>query len=251
VNLERVFAVVRKEVREYRRNRFVIGSMAVTPLLFVSLSMITVFNIPESTSPSQVHAAVGVISLWMLIVPASLPPVIAAYSVVGEREQGTLEPILTAPVRPSELLIGKALAAFLPTVGIAYAIYFIILVSVRLGAAHVVAEALWHPTQLLTQLLFTPLVALWSIWVGIGISTRASDVRVAQQLAGLASLPLLGLTSLVSFQVITSSVPLVVGLALALLVVDVVAARIVSRLFVPERLITGHTSRKSATASRE
>jgi ABC-2 type transport system permease protein len=251
VNLARVFAIVRKEVREYRRNRFVIGSMAVTPILFVSLSMITIFNIPESTSPSQVHAAVGVISLWMLIIPASLPPVIAAYSVVGEREQGTLEPILTAPVRPSELLLGKALAAFLPTVGIAYAIYFIILISVRLGAAQVVADALWHPAQLLTQLLFAPLVALWSIWVGIGISTRASDVRVAQQLAGLASLPLLGLTSLVSFQVITPSVSLVVGLALALLVVDLLAARVVSRLFVPERLITGRSIRKQAPASQD
>lgn len=251
MNPERVFAVVRKEVREYWRNRFVIGSMAVTPLLFVSLSMITVFNIPESTSPSQVHAAVGVISLWLLIIPASLPPVIAAYSVVGEREQGTLEPILAAPVRPSELLLGKALAAFLPTIGIAYTIYFIILISVRLGAAQVVANALWHPAQLLTQLLFTPLVALWAIWVGIGISTRASDVRVAQQLAGLASLPLLGLTSLISFQVIRSSVPLVVGLAVALLVVDVVAARVVSRLFVPERLITGRSIRKEPTTARD
>jgi ABC-2 type transport system permease protein len=187
----------------------------------------------------------------MLIIPATLPPVIAAYSVVGEREQGTLEPLLTAPVRPSELLLGKALAAFLPTVGIAYAIYAVVLTSVRLGAARVVADALWHPSQLLTQLLFTPLVALWSIWVGIGISTRASDVRVAQQLAGLASLPLLGLTSLISFQVITPSVPLVVGLALALLVADVAASRVVSRLFVPERLITGRSIRKPATASRD
>jgi len=31
VSLERVVAVVRKEVREFRRNRFVIGTMAVLP----------------------------------------------------------------------------------------------------------------------------------------------------------------------------------------------------------------------------
>jgi len=250
MSLERVLAVIRKEMREFRRNRFVIGSMAVTPLIFVSLSMITIFNIPESTSASQVQAAVGVISLWMLIIPVALPPVIAAYAIVGEREQGTLEPLLTAPVRPSELLLGKALATFLPTVGIAYAIYFIILISVRVGAAHVVADAIWHPTQVLTQLLFTPLLALWSISFGIGISTRASDVRVAQQLAGLASLPLLGFTSLISFQVIKPSVPLVVGLALALLIIDIAAARVVSRLFDPERLITGRATPKPANASR-
>ena len=103
----------------------------------------------------------------------------------------------------------------------------------------------WHPPQLLAQILFTPLLALWSIWVGIGISTRASDVRVAQQLATLAGLPLLGFTSLISFQLIKPSVPLAVGLALALLAVDVVAWRVVSRLFDRERLITG---RRAAAA---
>ena len=92
---------------------------------------------------------------------------------------------------------------------------------------------------MLAQILFTPLLALWSIWVGIGISTRASDVRVAQQLATLAGLPLLGVTSLISFQLISPSVPLAIGLALALLAADIAAWRVVSRLFDRERLITG------------
>src|SRR5262249_60130396 len=186
--------------------------------------------------------------LLMLIVPIVIPPVIAAYSVVGERDQGTLEPVLTAPVRASELLLGKAAAAFVPSVGLAYVIYFIAAISIRLGAAHVVSSVVWRPPQLLAQLLFTPLLALWSIWVGIGISTRASDVRVAQQLATLAGLPLLGFTSLISFQLITPSVPLAVGLALALLVVDIAAGRIVSRLFDPERLVTGRSTQMPPTS---
>jgi hypothetical protein len=99
---------------------------------------------------------------------------------------------------------------------------------------------------MLAQILFTPLLALWAIWVGIGISTRASDVRVAQQLATLAGLPFLGFTSLISFQLITPSVPLVVGLALALLAADVVAWRVVSQLFDPERLIAGPRSRHAS-----
>ena len=177
---------MRKEVREFRRNRFVIGTMAVLPFVFLITPMITIFRIPESASGPQVKAAVGVISLLMLIIPIVIPPVIAAYSVVGERDQGTLEPVLTSPVRASELLLGKAVAAFLPSVAIAYAIYLVVLISVRFGAAHVVSSVVFHPPQLLAQILFTPLLALWSIWVGIGISTRASDVRVAQQLATVA-----------------------------------------------------------------
>ena len=248
MSTRRIRTVVRKEVREFRRNRFVIGTMAVLPFVFLITPMVTIFKIPASASGPPVRAAVGTISLLMLIIPVVLPPVIAAYSVVGERDQGTLEPVLTAPVRASELLVGKALAAFLPSVALAYAIYFVVLITVRFGAARVVADVVWHPPQLLAQLLFTPLLALWSIWVGIGISTRVGDVRVAQQLATVAGLPLLGFTSLISFQLIKPSVPLAVGLALALLVADVAAGRVVSRLFDRERLIAGRAERGSTVA---
>jgi ABC-2 type transport system permease protein len=246
VSVKRVVSVLRKEVREFRRNRFVIVTMGVLPFIFLITPMITIFKIPDSASGPQVKAAVGVISLLMLIIPIVIPPVIAAYSVVGERDQGTLEPVLTAPIRASELLLGKAAAAFLPSVLIAYAIYSVVLIGVRFGAAHVVSTVVFHPPELLAQLLFTPLLALWAIWVGIGISTRASDVRVAQQLATVASLPLLGFTSLLSFQLLKPSVSLAIGLALALLVADIAAWRIVSRLFDRERLVTGKRSRAAA-----
>jgi ABC-type Na+ efflux pump permease subunit len=251
VSLQRVGAVLLKEVRDFRRNRFVIGTMAVLPLVFLITPMVTLFKVPASASGPEVRSAVGVISLLLLIVPIVIPPVIAAYSVVGERDQGTLEPVLTAPLRASELLLGKAAAAFLPSVAVSYAVYFIAAITIRFGAAPVVSAVVWHAPQLLAQILFTPLLALWSIWVGIGISTRASDVRVAQQLATLAGLPLLGFTSLISFQLIRPSVPLAIGLALALLAADVVAWRVVSQLFDPERLIAGPRGRRSAHAAAE
>jgi ABC-type Na+ efflux pump permease subunit len=250
VSLLRIRAVVRKEVREFRRNRFVISTMTVTPLIFLITPMLTLFRVPASASGTQVRAAVGVMSLLLLIVPVVIPPVISAYSVVGERVQGTLEPVLTTPVRSDELLLGKAAAAFMPSVGIAYTIYFIAAVSIRLGAAHVVSTVVWHAPQMTAQILFTPLLAAWSIWVGIGISARASDVRVAQQLATLAGLPLLGFTSLISFQLITPSVPLAIGLALALLAADLVAWRVVSRMFDRERLATGARARLTRAAAR-
>jgi ABC-2 type transport system permease protein len=249
MSLARVVPVVRKEVREFKRNRFVISTMAVLPLIFLITPMITLFKIPDSASGTQVERAVGLISLLLLIVPIVIPPVISSYSVVGERVQGTLEPVLTTPVRRDELLLGKATAAFVPSVLIAYAIYFIAAISVRLWAPPVVRAVVWHAPQMVAQLLFIPLLAAWSIWVGIGISARASDVRVAQQLATLAGLPLLAFTALISFQVITPTVPLAIGLALALLVADIAAWRAVSRMFDRERLITGASAQQPRTPS--
>jgi ABC-2 type transport system permease protein len=247
MSFARVHAVVRKELRDYRRNRFVVTTMAVLPVIFLIAPMITLFRIPDSTTGTVVERAVGVTSLLLLVIPLVIPPVITAYSVIGERDQGTLEPFLTTPVRREELLLGKAAAAFVPSVGVAYGIYAVVLVSVSLGAAHVVSATLLRTPQVLAQVLFTPLLAAWAIWIGIAMSVRAGDVRVAQQLATLASLPALGFTALISFQVITPSVPLAVGLALALLALDIAGWRIVSGMFDRERLITG----TSAAPARE
>lgn len=240
----RIRAVIHKELRELARNRFIISTMALLPVIFLIAPLVTLFRIPSSASGALVSRAVGATSLLLLIVPVVVPPVIAAYSVIGEREQGTLEPFLTTPIRRDELLLGKAVAAFLPTVVVAYAVYAIVAIAVRVGAAHAVSAVIWHTPQMVSQILFTPLLVTWAIWVGIGISARVRDVRVAQQLATLGSLPALAFTSLVSFQVLTPTVPLAVGLALALLAIDLVAWRVVSQMFDRERLITGTSGRR-------
>jgi len=251
MSLLRIRAVVRKETREYRRNRFIVTTMLVLPLVFLTAPTVTLFRIPASATGPLVERAVGVTSILLLVVPLVIPPVIAAYSVIGERDQGTLEPFLTTPIRREELLLGKAVAAFLPSVTVAYAVYAVFALAVRFGAAHVVSAVVWHGPQMLAQILFTPLLATWSIWVGIGMSARARDVRVAQQLATLASLPVLAFTTLISFQVVTPTVPLAIGLALTLLVVDVAAWRVVVRMFDRELLITGASALPSEAAAAD
>lgn len=239
MSLLRIRTVVRKELRELRRNRFIVGTMAILPLVFLIAPVVTLFRIPTSASGALAERAVGATSLLLLVVPVVVPPVIAAYSVIGERDQGTLEPFLTTPVTREELLLGKAVAAFMPSVAVAYLIYAIVVVSVRIGAAHVVSQVVWHAPQMVAQILFTPLLAAWAIWVGIAVSSRSRDVRVAQQLSTLGSLPALGFAALVSFRVLTPSVPLAVGLALVLVVVDAGAWRVVAGMFDRERLLTG------------
>ena len=71
------------------------------------------------------------------------------------------------------------------------------------------------------------------------ISARSSDVRVAQQLATFASLPPLVLAALMSFGVIKPSVGLALGLAAALLAIDVQGWRLAAAGLDRERLIAG------------
>ena len=236
VSRRRVRAVFRKEVREYRRNGFIVLTMAIIPLIFLIQPLIVVFGLSAAAANELAH---GHLLLYMLGIPALVPAAVAAYAVVGERQQGTLEPVLTTPVRREEFLLGKVLAALVPSVAIAYAVYALFLACVGLFAQPAVASALIRGPDLLAQLLFTPLLAAWSIWVGIAISARANDFRVAQQLGTLASLPTAVLAALVAFNVIHPTLGLALGLGAALLLLDGAGWRIVSAIFDPERLITG------------
>jgi hypothetical protein len=112
----RIRAVMRKEFREYRRNRFIIYTMGTLPLIFTALPVISLFSISSTTPPSVVRTQVAITLLLLLVIPVVLPATIAAYSVIGERDQGTLEPLLTTPISREEFLLGKSLAATIPTV---------------------------------------------------------------------------------------------------------------------------------------
>jgi ABC-type Na+ efflux pump permease subunit len=235
----RVRAVMRKEFREYRRNRFIIYTMGTLPLIFTALPVISLFSISSTTAPSVVRTQVGITLLLLLVIPVVLPATIAAYSVIGERDQGTLEPLLTTPISREEFLLGKSLAATIPTVGVAYVFFIVLVVAIRLGASTVVSHAVWQPSWFLAELLFAPLLAAWSVWVGTAISARSSDVRVAQQLGTLASLPALVFPLLMSLQVFKPTVSVAIVIALGLAAIDVAAWRVVSKMFDRERLITG------------
>jgi ABC-type transport system involved in multi-copper enzyme maturation permease subunit len=236
LNTRRVRAIFRKELREYRRNRSLIVGMAIIPVLFCVQPLIQVFALPASASIPLRHEHV---LLYLLGIPALVPAFVAAYAVAGERQQGTLEPVLTTPIRREELLLGKALAALLPSTAVAYAVYALFLACVELFALRAVASALVHPEELLAQLALTPLLAGWTIWIAIAISTRSNDIRVAQQLASLAGLPSVAVTTLIALNVIPATLGLALAGAAVLLVLNRLGWRITSAMFDRERLITG------------
>jgi ABC-type transport system involved in multi-copper enzyme maturation permease subunit len=234
-NLRRVRAIVRKELREYRRNANIIYAMAILPLLFLIQPLIQVFALPTSASVSLRYEHT---LLYILAIPVLVPAVLAAYSVVGERLQGTLEPVLGTPIRREELLLGKALAAFMPSVAVAYAVFALFVAVVELFARPQVASALIRGPELVAQLLFTPLLAAWSIWVGIAVSARASDPRTAAQLSMLMSLPTVAVTTLVAFNVIPATFGVAIGLGTALLLLVGLGWWFASAIFDRERLVT-------------
>jgi ABC-2 type transport system permease protein len=234
----RVGAIFDKELREYRRNGNIVYAMVILPFVFLIQPLIQIFTLPSSASVTLHHEHSLV---YMLAIPALVPATLASYAVVGERLQGTLEPVLATPVRRDELLLGKALAAFVPSVVVSYGVYAVFIAAVELFAHAGVATALIQAPDLIAQVLFTPLLAAWSIWVGIAVSARCRDPRTAGQLSILAGLPSVAITTLIAFNVIPATLPVALAFGAALLILIRLGWRVASAIFDRERLITNTT----------
>jgi ABC-2 type transport system permease protein len=246
IDLPRVRAVVRKELRDYRRKRAIVVTMIVFPALFLIEPIISLLLVPSSSLPTDLNTYVVLPLLYLLLIPVIMPTTLAAYTVAGEREQGTLEPLLTTPIRRQEFIMGKAAAVMIPTLLMSYVVFCAFLLAVRLVAKHQVESAVFHQGPILLALfLFAPLLAGWSIVVGMAISVRANEVRVAQQLGALASFPPVAVVALLAVGVIHPTFEVALIFALGLLAVDLRALRIVSRMFDRERLVTGVKAAKS------
>jgi ABC-type transport system involved in multi-copper enzyme maturation permease subunit len=242
ISTARTAAVMRKEFAEFRRNRFIVTTAGILPTAFLVSPTVSVLSINDTTASTALSTRVEASLFLPLLVPVFVPSMLAAFGIAGEREQGTLEPVLTTPLRRAELLTGKALAIFLPSLVISYALFGLFFAVTQLFAAAPAAAAVRHAPQLSAALVFIPLLAAWAIWAGLAISTCTADTRVAYQLSVLSSLPPVAILSLMSFNLIQPALGTAAAFAGGLLLVDCTACLAVSRLFVRERLITGTRS---------
>jgi ABC-2 type transport system permease protein len=119
---------------------------------------------------------------------------IAAHSIVGEKQARSLEPLLATPLRTSELLIAKILGAAIPGTVLTLAYFGVYVGAVALFAEPGVWTMLLTPRSLALVLVLGPLAALVGLQIAVCTSSRAHDVRSAQQLGALViAVPMVGL----------------------------------------------------------
>ncbi len=211
----RVRAVLWKEITELRKNRLLLLSLAVFPVVFVVMPILIVtayVHAPNDPSlramatffspDTPVQDAAGfvldrILSDWItlfLILPTFVPILLSANAIAGEREKRTLEPLLASPVQPAELLLGKSLASLAPAVFLSVIAFAAVTVLVDVIAWPTFGRLLLPtPSWLLGIFLLAPLFAFLGNGIAVLISARVSDARLAQQLAGLFVLPLVGI----------------------------------------------------------
>lgn len=176
---------------------------------------------------------------YLLLAPGVLPTVIASFSIVGEKVQKTLEPLLATPVSDEEILLGKALAGVLPALAstfIAFAVYVAVIdyLSFPLLGYLLVPTFPW----LIAMLILAPLLAFVGVLLLVLVSSRASDVRSAQQIGAVVVVPIIVLFVLQLVGRVAFTLELVaVGIGV-LIVANLLLLRVARRIFQREAILT-------------
>ncbi len=177
------------------------------------------------------------LNFFVLLIPTMVAIYAGAYGIVEEKVSRSLEPLLATPVRTWELLLGKALAGFLPAIVITWVCAAIGLLAVYiLGWGYLIPEyinVLWF----VNFFLIAPALALLSFMLGIIGSSRARDHRSAQNMVLFIIFPVFVLIALQMTGMLWFTPTLIIVLGFALCVVDVLVLRIAVRIFQRESIV--------------
>jgi len=233
-----VRALVRKELREYRQHRMIVLTATFLPIAFLFLPVMNLVLYDADRAIGGVDFAVGQAMFCFFLTPVIIPATMAAYSVIGERDQGTLEPLLTLPLDDREFLAGKVLAIVGPAVGATWLIFLLYYVMVLAVVDDPVRGAALDPAWVFAIVLMAPLMAVFSTLTGMAFSARSKDVRVAEHLSGLVLLPSMFPILLVVTNAIPATVLTWIVLAVVVGLVDAALWRVALRAFNRERAIS-------------
>ena len=221
----RISLVFRKDWLEIRRNREVLLPIIILPIVISIVLPAILTLIPRidggsgssadlelllrslpsyvrgevaGLSPSQAIAYLMTVYLFapfFLIVPIMTSSVISADSFAGEKERKTIEALLATPISDGELLLGKILVSFVPTMVITlisfvnYSAIVDVLSFTFFSGRIILPNLLW----VMMILLLAPLIAIASIGLTVTVSARVKGFREAQQISVVLIIPVLAL----------------------------------------------------------
>jgi ABC-type Na+ efflux pump permease subunit len=270
--VSRALIITKREVTEVLRDVNLLAPMVMLPTLMAIVSGLAVFSTSTTqtetvgvilttmateqigtrvanqflglSAEAQAAAVQKVIKALLIpmfwIVTVGLTATVSADSFVGEKERGTLEPLLATPVRVSELLFGKMLTAvILSVLGTWFGVAIFAGLVWNSNTPYLPKFLLADPDWAIAILVIIPLCATMSGAISAIISTRASTYRTAYQLNGLVVLPIIAMlipqTMLLYFMT-PRALPI---LAVGFVILDVLLIQAAAHVFDRERLVGG------------
>ncbi|EKN71521.1 ABC transporter permease [Neobacillus bataviensis LMG 21833] len=132
------------------------------------------------------------ISLFLMVAVIN-STVTSSSSFATEKERGTLETLLFSPISIRDLFIGKAMASFIPTLGITYVAYLVCVITVNAITYPAYSKLIMFNGMWFVMMFWvTPALILLVILFNVLVSARSKTLQEAQQLGGIIILPAVG-----------------------------------------------------------
>ncbi|MNK82899.1 ABC-2 family transporter protein [compost metagenome] len=191
----------------------------------------------ESTALAQYAALSPFFMIW-LIFPVTIPSILAATSIVGEKEAGTLEPLLATPIRTWELLLAKALASVIPALVLTWLPFAVLLgVAQRLAPPEVLSVTLLSPPWLFGVGVLAPSLTLLTVMFLVIVSAWVTEVRTANQLGAVLIAPLVAMIVIQVTRGLTVTMGTVLGIWAVVLALLALTLPVAVRLFQRETIL--------------
>jgi ABC-type Na+ efflux pump permease subunit len=232
------FKVAGKELKVIRRKKSILAYIIILPLLLsVGFSVLV-----QNTVASSSEYSLGLESLtyFFVVLAAILPASIAAYSIVGEKIEKSLEPLLATPTTDGEILLGKSIAAFVPPILATWAGASIFMAASDYILLHSGFSYYYFPNwnSGVMLLLLAPLAAIFSIELTVIVSSRVNDVRSANQIALLMFIPFMAFFLAGTEGILAFSIVNLLVFSGVVLIADVVLFFLSTSTFRREEILT-------------
>jgi ABC-2 type transport system permease protein len=240
MRLSKAWTVASKDFRIFARKKSILYSIiGFEVFVAIGLPLLILFVSRKPGGLSVLSYLIDSLSFWFVMGVALLPTGIASYSLVGEKIQRSLEPLLATPVTDEEILAGKAIAAFIPAMAANYigAALFMFFINAIMFSK---LRYLYYPNDVIAilLLLLAPLTCILSIGYNVIVSSRSNDTRSAQQVGALIILPFGAIYVLSEINVLPLTTINLLIMSVALLVIDLIVIYLAKAIFQREEILT-------------
>ncbi len=202
--------IFRKEVKEIIKNKNIWVPTLVISLMFSIVMPIAIMLFADFTDNAQtanfitnlfgeetdlevalIDFMVKQFIIFLLLIPAMVPSLIAPASVIMEKDSRTLEPLLATPIKTSELLLGKTLTSLIPSLAISTLNFVVLSININI-LAYLKAGLVPLPNLewLITTFILSPAIVFIITIISIIFSSKTTDIRSAQGIGSTIILPI-------------------------------------------------------------
>ncbi|MEM0161191.1 MAG: ABC transporter permease subunit [Thermoplasmata archaeon] len=226
MRLWKSWIVAKKDLAILRKRKSLITLIVALPLAIgIGLPVLTDYLIiRKHISGSFVAELLSSFAFFFMIISAVLPLYLSSYSIVGEKIEKSLEPLLATPTSDGEILMGKYISAFLPMI---LSIYVGTIVFMALSDLLTYNKLgyLFYPNWAFAVVMFigVPLSIIYGVSFGVFVSAKVNSAQTAYQMGAASLIPfyvlyVMGEINLVSLTSTTNLLIISAGLLIAVIV---------------------------------